>query len=180
MKDLFRAFHECPFDATNVVIIGQDPYPQMGTADGLAFSCSARGKLELSLKYINDSIKETYDPDYDVNKIDLLPWAKQGVLLLNSAFTTTINKPGTHQLLWRPFLVSVLDSLIWNRQNIVYVFIGKYAQQYADLVPDNNCKIMVSHPASVAYTSKATWDCENLWQRVNDCLEQQGKPKIKW
>jgi uracil-DNA glycosylase len=152
----------------------------MGTADGLAFSCSARGKVELSLKHINVSIKETYDPAYDLETTDLLPWAQQGVLLLNSAFTTTIGKPGTHHLLWRPFLVSVLDALVWNKQDVVYVFIGKQAQAYSDLVPDNNCKIMVSHPASVAYTSTAKWDCENMWQKVNDCLEKQGKTKIKW
>jgi uracil-DNA glycosylase len=180
IKDIFRAFHECPFDKVNVVFIGQDPYPQMGVADGLAFSCSYRKKVELSLKYMNDSIKETYDPNYDTDRNDLLPWTKQGVLLLNSAFTTTIGKPGTHQLLWRPFLVSVIDALIWNNPNLIYVFIGKQAQQYADLIPDSNYKIMVSHPASVAYSSLAKWDCENLWSRVNEYLEKQNKPKIIW
>lgn len=180
MKDLLRAFEECPFDKVNVVFIGQDPYPQMDVADGLAFSCSKRNRVELSLHHINNSIKDTYDPNYNVDRTDLLPWAQQGVLLLNSAFTTTIGKPGTHQLLWKPFLVTVLDALVWNRPNLIYVFIGKQAQQYADIIPDNNYKIMVSHPASVAYTSTAKWNCENLWSRVNDYLEKQNKPKIIW
>jgi len=152
MRDVFRAFEECPYDNVNVIFIGQDPYPQMNTADGLAFSCSN----------------------------DLLPWAKQGVLLLNSAFTTTIDKPGAHHLLWRPFLVSVIDALIWNKPNLIYVFMGKQAQHYADLIPDNNYKINVSHPASAGYSQHGTWDCEDMWNKINMYLEKQNKPKIEW
>lgn len=180
MRDVFRAFEECPYDNVNVIFIGQDPYPQMNTADGLAFSCSKRNKVEVSLRYINNSIKDTCNPNYDVDRTDLLPWAKQGVLLLNSAFTTTIDKPGAHHLLWRPFLVSVIDALIWNKPNLIYVFMGKQAQHYADLIPDNNYKINVSHPASAGYSQHGTWDCEDMWNKINMYLEKQNKPKIEW
>lgn len=181
VKYLFSAFEQSPFDKTEVVIIGQDPYPQLDVADGLAFSCSRKERAEVSLQYIFRAIKETVpqelqDPN-PTNNLDR--WAKQGVLLLNSAFTTTIGKPGTHQLLWRPFLVSVLDTLVWNRPGIIYAFLGKKAQEYMDLVPENNCKIAVTHPASAAYNG-TVWDCDDLFNKINKCLEAQQKPKIIW
>ena len=179
IKDIFNAFEECPFDTTRVVIIGQDPYPQLNVADGLAFSCSKKGKIEASLAYMHGSIKKTAVPGY-IGSCDLKPWANQGVLLLNSAFTTVINKPGSHYLLWRPFLVQVLDTLVWERPNLIYVFLGKKAQEYADLIPDNNYKIMVSHPASAAYENQEEWDCEDMWNKINKYLEQDGGTKISW
>jgi uracil-DNA glycosylase len=178
IKDLFRAFEVCPFDNVNVVIIGQDPYPQEGVADGVAFSCSNTGKPEASLRYIFDSIKRTVG--VESSDCDLSRWSKQGILLLNTAFTTTIGKPGTHQLLWKPFTVAVLDALIWNKPNLIYVFMGKHAQAYADLIPDNNYKIMTTHPASAAYTKQSQWNCDDVWNKINSCLEKQNKPKIVW
>ena len=181
MKYLFRAFEVCPFDKTEVVIIGQDPYPQLDVADGLAFSCSRKDKIEVSLQYILDAIKQTVPKELqDPNPTsDLKRWADQGILLLNSGFTTTIGKPGTHQLLWKPFLVTLLDSLVWNKPGIIYVFLGKKAQEYMDLIPENNCKIAVTHPASASY-SGTKWDCQDLFNKVNKCLEAQQKPKIIW
>jgi len=181
MKYLFRAFEVCPFDKTDVVIIGQDPYPQLDVADGLAFSCSRKDKAEVSFGHMKEAIVRSVPEEFrDPNPSnDLKRWADQGVLLLNSAFTTTIGKPGTHQLLWRPFLINVLDSLVWNRPGIIYVFLGKKAQEYMDLIPENNCKIAVTHPASAAY-SGTLWDCDDLFNKINSCLESQSKPKIIW
>jgi uracil-DNA glycosylase len=181
MKHVFRAFEECPYDKVNVVIIGQDPYPQIETADGLAFSCSIKDKPEVSLQHIFKAIKESLPEECkDQNPTNNLDrWAKQGVLLLNSAFTTTIGKPGTHQLLWRPFLVNVIDSLIWNKPDIVYVFLGKKAQDYMDLIPDTGCKIAVEHPAAAAYKG-SIWDYGDMFNKINECLKLQGKPKIIW
>lgn len=181
MKHIFRAFEECPYDKVNVIIIGQDPYPQIETADGLAFSCSIKDKPEVSLQHIFKAIKESVpqelqDPN-PTNNLDR--WAKQGVLLLNSAFTCTIGKPGTHYLLWRPFLVNVIDSVIWNKPDMVYVFLGKKAQDYMDLIPDTGCKIAVEHPAAAAYKG-SIWDHGNMFNKINECLELQGKPKIIW
>ena len=159
-------------------MIGQDPYPHLGVADGLAFSCSNTGKPEASLRYIFDSLKRT--TGIDSSDADLTRWSKQGVLLLNSAFTTTIGKPGSHQILWKPFTIAVLDALIWNNPNLIYVFMGKQAQSYADLIPDNNYKFNVSHPASAAYMHHSEWNCEDVWNKINNCLELQNKSKIIW
>ena len=179
VKDIFNAFTACPYDKTRVVIIGQDPYPQAGVADGIAFSCSNMGNIEASLRYMHKSIAATVDPTY-VGQPDLKCWADQGILLLNTALTTTIGKPGSHQLLWRPFIVQVLDSLIWEKPGLIYVFLGKKAQELMDLVPDNNYKIVVSHPASAAYNKEANWDCNDMWNKINKYLEQDGQQRISW
>lgn len=181
LKYVFRAFEECPFDKTSVVLIGQDPYPQIETADGLAFSCSIKDKPEVSLMHIFKGIKDSVKVEFqDPNPTnDLKRWADQGVLLLNSALTTTIGKPGTHQLLWKPFLVHVLDSLIWSNLDVIYVFMGKKAQEYMDLIPDNNCKIAVEHPAAASYRNEE-WIHEDMFNRINECLLLQNKKPILW
>jgi uracil-DNA glycosylase len=179
VKDMFNAFDVCPYDKTRVVIIGQDPYPQAGVADGIAFSCSNTGNIEASLRYMHKSIIATVDPNY-IGQPDLRHWSDQGVLLLNTALTTTIGKPGSHQLLWRSFIVQVLDSLIWEKPGLIYVFLGKKAQELADLIPDNNYKIMVSHPASAAYNKESEWDCNDMWNKINKYLEQDGQQPISW
>ena len=181
LKYVFRAFEECPFDKTRVVLIGQDPYPQIETADGLAFSCSIKDKPEVSLqqifKAIRESVPEQYTDQNPTNNLDR--WAKQGVLLLNSALTTTIGKPGTHQLLWKPLIIHVLDSLIWSDMDIIYVFMGKKAQEYMDLIPDNNCKIAVEHPAAASYR-KEEWIYNDMFNKINECLLLQNKTPIIW
>lgn len=178
VKHLFKAFEVCPFDKVNVVIIGQDPYPQINVADGIAFSCSNFGKVEKSLDYMFKSIGKTTGSIN--NDPDLSRWSNQGILLLNSALTTTIGKPGTHQLLWKPFMAYVLDYLVWNRPNLIYVFMGKKAQDFADLIPDNNYKIMVSHPASAAYNEDPEWECGDMWNKINKYLDENARPTISW
>jgi uracil-DNA glycosylase len=182
IKYIFAAMEKCHFNDVKVVIIGQDPYPQVGVADGLAFSCSLKDKPELSLKFIMDAINKTVSEEQrDPNQsYDLERWAKQGVLLLNTALTTTIGKPGTHQLLWRSAFLSILDSIIWNKQDVVYIFLGKKAQEYADLIPDNNPKLFASHPASAGYTGQKEWDCNNVFSEANVHLEKLNKPIILW
>ncbi len=69
--------------------------------------------------------------------------------------------------------------MIWNKPGLIYVFLGKKAQEYMDLIPDNNYKIAVNHPASAAYTGQ-TWNCEDMFNRVNAYLELQNQPKIIW
>lgn len=178
MKDVFRAFEVCPFDKTRVVILGQDPYPYPEIPDGIAFSCSKKGSPEASLRLIFQSIKDTCIPGYQ-GDADLKRWSDQGVLLLNSALTTTVFKPGSHYLLWSPFIASVLDALVWNKPDVIYVFLGKKAQEYADMVPGNNLKLMVSHPASAAYEKKP-WDCGDMWNKINSHLEKSNQEKIQW
>lgn len=181
LKQVFRAFEECPWKNLKVVTLGQDPYPYPGVCDGLAFSCGNTGKIQASLRYIHREIKETVYPneDYDY-PADLTPWANQGVLLLNTAFTTTINKVGTHYLIWRPFLVFVLDMISAYNPGMIYVFFGKIAQQYASGMPDNNYKLLISHPASAAHNNAERWNSEDVFNKINGILIKNNNLKITW
>ena len=177
IKHLFRAFEVCSFDNVNVVMIGQDPYPQEGVADGVAFSCSITGKPEASLRYIQESIRKTTgivstDPD-------LTRWSNQGVLLLNSAFTVEVNKPGTHYDIWKPFMNIVIDTINYNKSDIVFILLGKVAQQFEDMISDKHLVLKASHPASAGY-NKGVWNCDDVFNRANNYLKEKDKTTIQW
>lgn len=178
LSEIFRAFTECPYDKLKIVIIGQDPYPQLGVADGIAFSCSKEDYIQPSLQHVIGELKRTLGDEYQENK-DLIGWSRQGVLLINSALTTSVGTPGTHQLLWRPFIGFLIDHLVWNGPRKAYVFLGKKAQDFSDLVPDNNLKIKLPHPVSASYNNEV-WDGKGMFLRLNEYCEENFGTKIKW
>ena len=181
LKYLFTAFEKCHYDKLRVVIIGQDPYPYLNVPDGMAFSCSHRGKPEASLRYMFDEIQRTvYEDETYIREPDLTRWAEQGVLLLNSALTTTAGKPGVHQILWRPFMAFLLDILAWYNPGIIYVFMGKVAAQWAEGMPDNCHKLFVSHPASAAHMTAERWDSKDVFNEVNRILNKTNGENIIW
>lgn len=183
VKYMFSAFEKCPYDKLKVVMMGQDPYPYLGVPDGMAFSCSLRGKPEASLRYMFKEIEHTvYSEDgrvMDTNP-DLTRWSQQGVLLLNSALTTTVGKPGVHQIMWRPFMSFLFDILSWYNPGMIYVFLGKTAGQWAESIPDNCYKLFASHPASAAHTNAERWDSKNVFNEVNGILLKNNNEKITW
>jgi len=149
IKQLFRAFNECPYNKLKVIIVGQDPYPQINTADGIAFS---RDK-------------------------DLKRWSNQGILLLNTALTTEIREIGKHFELWKPFINFLFDSLRSKNKDLIYVFMGKKAENLIDMIDEkNNDIIITSHPASGAYKGKNGWNCNDVFNKINNKL----KAPILW
>jgi uracil-DNA glycosylase len=183
LKYLFTAFERCPYDKLRVIIVGQDPYPYLNIPDGMAFSCSLRGKPEASLRYMFKEIKETVykdDPDSYVEDPDLSRWAEQGVLLLNSSLTVTTGKPGSHQLMWRPFMAFLFDLLGWYNPGLIYVFLGKVAGQWAESIPDNCHKLYATHPAAAAHMNADRWECKDLFNEVNRILHKTNGEKIIW
>jgi uracil-DNA glycosylase len=194
LKHMFSAFENCPYKDLKVVIVGQDPYPQLGTADGMAFSCSLTGEAQPSLQYILKAIyKTTYlwagDPfkhpseenEIPSNDPDLTRWANQGVLLLNTALSVELGSPGKHQGIWRPFMSYLLDMLNTINSGVVFIFLGRKAQELADLIDeDRHYKLFASHPASAAYNNQAEWDCEDVFMKCNELLQQANGTRIKW
>ena len=182
LKYLFTAFEKCPYDKLKVVMLGQDPYPYLGVPDGMAFSCSLKNKPEASLRYVFKEIHRTVYPDVDhyTPECDLTRWAEQGVLLLNSALTTTVNKPGVHQIIWRPFMSFLFDILSWYNPGIIYVFMGKVAGQWAESIPDNCYKLLTSHPASAAHMSSERWDSKDVFNEINRILKKTNNESIIW
>jgi uracil-DNA glycosylase len=183
---IFRAFSECPLDKLKVIVVGQDPYPQLGVADGIAFSCGNTGKPEASLRYIHRAIAKTvYDNDNtkDLN-VDLVEWSRQGVLMLNTSLTTEVGKIGKHFAIWDPFvkyLIDMLNSRSINAEKpIVWAFLGKKAQELEDLLDDSQIILRASHPASAAYAREKMWDCNDIFNKINSELDGLGSTKILW
>ena len=181
LKQVFRAFEECPYDNLKIVIIGQDPYPQLGVADGISFSCSNTNKLQPSLRYVLDEINRTVYGENPVSTdVDLTRWSNQGILMLNTSLTTEVGKIGQHYDIWKNFTAYLLDYLTHNKENIVYIYMGKKAQEWADLTGDNNHKFFVSHPASAAYTKQKHWNSDNVFLKTQVLVKKYFNSEIIW
>ena len=180
IKNLFRAFEECPYNELKIVMLGQDPYPKQNTADGISFSCS-NGDIPASLRYIFREIEDTVYPDGGyVWDPDLKRWSNQGILMLNTALTTTVNQTGRHYALWQPFIAYVLDILAFQNSGLIYAFIGKIAQKWQTSVASNNYKLLATHPASASYAGDEKWDSDDLFNKINDICYKQFKTKVVW
>lgn len=167
LKQVFRAFEECPYYNLQVVIIGQDPYPQLGVADGISFSCSNTNKLQPSLRFILEEVNRTvYDNEVIIEDLDLKIWSNQGILMLNTALTTEVGNIGSHYDIWRPFTTYLLDWLNINKSELVYVYMGKKAEEWSSMTNDTNIKYFVKHPASAAYNG-SKWDSKDLFNKIN-------------
>lgn len=176
IKDLFRAFEECPHNKLKVIMIGQDPYPQLGIADGISFSCSYTMKEQPSLRYIFNCLEESitqYKRDPDLKR-----WSNQGILMLNTAFTVQIGKIGSHYDIWKPITNMILSGINENNKDIATVLLGKKAEEW-HLRLHNQIIFKVPHPASAAYKG-GKWDSKEVFWEINKKLRQQNKSAILW
>jgi uracil-DNA glycosylase len=182
LKDVFKAFEECPEKDLKIVFIGQDPYPQLGVADGMAFSCGVTMKPQPSLRNMFEAIEETvYQGFPTYQDPNLTRWANQGVLLLNTALTCQVDKIGSHYNIWNEFVMYVFDMLNFTNSGIIFILLGAKAQELESIIGPNHYILKASHPASAAYT-KTTWDCKNIFLRANEIIEaNNGKTHtINW
>lgn len=180
LKDLFRAFEECPYNDLKIVIIGQDPYPQAGVADGISFSCSHTGKVQPSLRYIFKEIEETVYPDGMTWDPDLKRWSNQGILMLNTAMTCEIGNIGSHIKLWEPFTSYLLDVLDNNYTGLVYVYLGNKAKAWSKSTGSINYKFFIPHPASAAYRKGNKWETGDVFNKINNIMHKNYGEKIVW
>ena len=183
---IFRAFEVTPFDRLKVVIVGQDPYPQKGVATGIAFANEPGLSWSPSLNIIADELQESI-PEFNewlfIDNIDLLHWCRQGVLLLNSAFTVATGVPGSHADMWRFFTSDLIKALSLLPRPIVFVFMGKVAEDFAQYVEPSrlNAVLLCPHPAADTYDrSKFLFRTSNIFLRINEKLIEFNNPIIKW
>jgi uracil-DNA glycosylase len=182
LKDVFKAFEECPEKDLKVIIIGQDPYPHMNVADGIAFSCSRTGKPQPSLKFIFEEIERTVYQEWPTHQDpDLSRWAKQGVLLINTALTCELDKVGSHYDIWNDFIMYLLDMLNLTNSGLIFVLLGAKAQELEAVLGPNHYILKASHPASAVY-SGGKWDCKDVFNKVNEIIVANNGPlyKINW
>lgn len=180
LKQVFRAFEECPYDQLKVVIIGQDPYPTLGVADGISFSCSNTNKLQPSLKFILQEVDRTVYGNHVISEdLDLKRWANQGILMLNTALTVEVGKIGSHYDIWKPFTAYLLDLLNNHNPGLVYVYMGKKAEEWSVLTGNNNHKFTVKHPASAVYNG-SKWDSDDIFNKISAIIKNENNYEITW
>jgi uracil-DNA glycosylase len=177
-KLIFAAFNDTPFDKVKVVIIGQDPYHGRGQANGLCFSVGPTVQKPPSLVNI---FKELQD-DLGIpipEKGGLEPWAEQGVLLLNATLTVREGQPGSHQGKgWEQFTDAVIKKISDEKEGIVFLLWGRYAQSKEGLIDASKHFILkAAHPSPLA--RGAFFGCKHF-SKTNKILTDQGKTPIDW
>lgn len=187
LKNVFKAFTLCPLSSLRVVITGQDPYPNIKdnkpVATGIAFANSSDtspDSYSSSLEILRDSVIDFTVPHGNITfEPDLEKWERQGVLLLNAALSCQTGRPGSHMLLWRPFIKSLLTSLSRHHTGIVYVLMGTQAQSLEPYINKKfNHVIRCRHPAYYARTK--TRMPSDIWEQVNNILISQNGYGINW
>ncbi|MFA5619500.1 MAG: uracil-DNA glycosylase [Weeksellaceae bacterium] len=176
---IFAAFEHTPFDETKVVIIGQDPYHGKGQANGLCFSV-ADGvffppSLQNIFKELNDDLGIPIPTTGNLEK-----WAKQGVLLLNATLTVREAQAGSHQNKgWEIFTDAVIEKLSAQRQNLVFILWGAYAQKKGTVIDRSKHFIVQSaHPSP--FSVYRGFFGSKPFSKTNEYLIKNEKGKISW
>lgn len=176
---VFNAFELTPPESVRVVIVGQDPYHQPGQAQGLAFSVPDSIKPPPSLRNI---IKEIFaDTGIDnTGKNDLTSWARQGVLLINTALTVRENSPASHKTLgWESFIDAVISALSHKREHIVYLLWGSHAALKEPLINGaKNLILKAAHPSPLS-AYRGFSGCGHF-SAVNRYCSETGSAPINW
>ena len=179
-KDIFNAFDLCPFEAVNVVLLGQDPYHGSGQAHGLCFSVpegiAHPPSLINILKELQQDVGKPYPPSGS-----LLPWASQGVLLLNATLTVRAGQAGSHQKQgWEKFTDVVIEKLSSNKTGLVFMLWGNYAKQKGKHINRNKHLVLeAGHPSPLS-ANRGLWFGNKHFSQANAYLKAQGKPVIDW
>ena len=171
-KNIFKTFYKCPYRELRLVILGQDHYFQRNKATGLAFANfnnTPENQLSSSLQVIKESIIN-YEIPYNLITFapELEEWAEQGVLLLNTALTCEVNKPGSHSLLWRPFICQLIKNICDYNTGIVWLLLGNSAQSFKPYINKHQYIIEAKHPSFYARTHKKM--PYHIWHDINKIL----------
>lgn len=177
-EKIFNALNLVPLNQVKVVIIGQDPYHTYGQADGLAFSCH-NGTPQPSLKNIFKEINADIGVEMS-SSTDLTPWAKQGVLLLNTSLTVVEHLPASHSnKLWHTFTTEIVKILNEQNQPIVFMLWGNHAKSFLPLLNNSNHLILQSAHPSPFSAYNGFFGCKHF-SKCNEFLSKYGLSPIDW
>ena len=178
-KLIFNAFEQCPFDEVKVVILGQDPYHGPGQAHGLCFSVPEGIEFPPSLqnifKEIHDDLGKPIPKDGNLER-----WARQGAFLLNATLTVRAHQAGSHQNKgWETFTDRVIHLLAEQKENLVFMLWGSYAQQKGQFIDSSRHLVLKSvHPSPLsAYRG---FFGNHHFSKANQYLASKGKIPIEW
>lgn len=179
-KQIFSALNTTPLADVKVVILGQDPYHGPNQANGLSFSVQKGIALPPSLRNIFHELHTDLGilaPRHG----DLTKWAKQGVLLLNSVLTVEAGQPTSHQKQgWEAFTDEVIDVLNEQREHVVFILWGAYAQRKGQRINrDRHLVLTAAHPSPLAANRGGFFGCK-VFSKTNQYLKQHGIEPIDW
>ena len=177
--EMFAAFDACPFEKVRVVILGQDPYHEPGQAHGLCFSVNDGVQFPPSLVNIFKEIESDMGKPMPRSG-NLMRWAQQGVLLLNATLTVRAHQAGSHQNKgWETFTDAVIRRLALEREHIVFILWGSYAQRKGAFIDRNrHCVLQSPHPSPLsAYRG---FFGNKHFSSANNYLVQHGYKPIEW
>ncbi len=178
-KFMFHAFELTPFNQVKVVILGQDPYHGPGQANGLAFSVNEGIAVPPSLINIYKEI-EADTGKKSITQGNLEAWAKQGVLLLNATLTVRAHQAGSHQHKgWESFTDSVIEALSNQRENLVFMLWGSYAQKKGVVIDESKHMVLKAPHPSPLSAYNGFFGCAHFSQ-CNTFLMLNGKEPINW
>lgn len=178
--NLFEALKKTPFETIKVVILGQDPYHQIGQANGLAFSVGPGTRIPPSLrniyKELNNDIEDFKIPSHG----DLSFWAIQGVLLLNTTLSVRENNAGSHQKKgWEELTDEIIKKISDLKTGVVFLLWGKFAQQKTALIDVKKHHVLCSsHPSP--FSAHRGFLGSKPFSKTNELLIQDGKEPIIW
>ena len=177
--EIFAAFNATPFEQVKVVVLGQDPYHGYGQAHGLSFSVMPGVPVPPSLL----NIYKELEADLAIPRPDhgcLLPWAQQGVLLLNAVLTVEEGKAGAHQGRgWEGFTDHVVDVLNREREGLVFLLWGAYAQKKGKVIDTRRHRVFKAPHPSPLSAHRGFLGCRHFSQ-TNDYLARNGQTRIDW
>ena len=176
---IFNAFDSCPFPRVRVVIIGQDPYHDVGQAHGLCFSVNDGIAIPPSLENIYKEIHRDLGKPIPASG-NLQRWADQGVLLLNATLTVEAHRAGSHQNKgWEELTDAAIRALNERREHIVYMLWGSYAQRKGQFIDRRrNLVLTAPHPSPLS-AYRGFIGCGHFSQ-ANNYLIQHGQEPIQW
>ena len=176
----FKAFEYSSFASSRVIILGQDPYHGEGQAEGLSFSVPKGITIPPSLrniyKELNSDEVDFIQPEHG----NLVTWAQQGVLLLNSVLTVEKNSPAAHANHgWEIFTDQVIRILNDNKQHLVFILWGAYANKKSELIDSDRHLILCSAHPSPFSAYKGFFGCKHFSQ-TNEYLLSTKQQPISW
>lgn len=181
-EKIFAAFNATPFDQVRVVILGQDPYPTAGHANGLSFSVSPGVQIPRSLQNIFKELESDLGMPRPKSG-DLTPWTRQGVLLLNSVLTVREGHAHAHEKYgWQVLTECAIKELSLKSTSVAFILWGAYARRQKDIMvagSDNTHLILESaHPSPLS--ARRGFFGSGPFSRVNQFFRLRGEPEIDW
>ena len=176
---IFNAFDQCPLDEVKVVMLGQDPYHGPGQAHGLCFSVQHGVKPPPSLVNIYKELKS--DVGFEIpNHGNLQKWTTQGIFLLNAILTVEANQPASHQKSgWQEFTNAVIEKLSKEKEGLIFLLWGSFAQQKAVLIDESKHTILKAPHPSPFSAHTGFFGCKHF-SKTNEILKSKGEEVIDW